>query len=287
MTLFELPNAENPEAVADWIELGLTSGETSLSKAKVSSVIESVTGSEPEEAFLSDVWRELEERQSRYSQRFFLCEEDLVLRAPEAASRREYTACLLFSLYGASNEHRTGPKLFERLSAEAIKNYLQGRVFVFGWPALQNVQTDIALRVRDVALAARERFVEAPAERYKDRGVDVIAWKPFIEHSADEHRSNQVVILAQCATGVNWRQKTTQLPYDSWTQYVHWACNPLRAFAVPRVIRADLWHDVSKEAGILFDRIRIVNLLPNGVPQQELRAAIDEWVGDELQDSIV
>src|SRR5712691_5156093 len=181
--MFELPDAESPQAVADWVELELAAGEPQLSKAKVSSIVESVTGSEPGEGFLSDVWRQLEERQSRYSEQFFVCNADLVSRSSDPAAPLVYVACLLFSLYGVSDEHRTDPKIFERLVAQAIKNYLQGKVFVFGWPVLADVQTDIALRVKDVATASREKFIEGPAARYKDRGVDVIAWQPFVEHS--------------------------------------------------------------------------------------------------------
>jgi hypothetical protein len=159
-------------------------------------------------------------------------------------------------------------------------------VFIFGWPVLPDVQADIAARVKDVAEAARERFVEAPAERYKDRGVDVIAWQPFDEHLAGEHRSSQLIILAQCAAGANWRQKTGQLPHKSWTQYIHWACDPLQGFAVPGVISSELWHDISRECGgILFDRIRILNLLPDGIPDGELKSAIDEWVASELEEA--
>jgi hypothetical protein len=286
--MFELPDPESSQTVADWIELELAAGEQQLSKAKVSSIIESLTGSEPGEAFLSDVWRELEERQSRYSRQFFSCESDLVLRASTLPAPPEYVACLLFSLYGVSDEHRADPKIFERLAAEAIKNYLQGRSFVFGWPVLADVQADIEARVKDVATAARERFVEAPGARYKDRGVDVIAWQPFLEHSAGEHRSNQIIILAQCAAGSNWREKTGQLPYNAWIEYVHWACSPVRGFALPRVIPPELWHDVAKESGgLLFDRIRIVNLLQNGVQEAELGAAITTWVTIELEESRV
>jgi hypothetical protein len=210
----------------------------------------------------------------------------LVHRSLEAQAPSEYTACLLYSLYGVSDEHRTDPKVFERLAAAAIKNYLQGKVFVFGWPVLQDVQADIALRVKDVATATREIFIEAPGERYKDRGVDVIGWRPFEEHATGEHRSSQIVILAQCAAGKNWRQKTSQLPFRAWNQYVHWACEPLRGFAVPCVIPAELWHDISSESeGILFDRIRIVNLVPGGVEDQELNGHLAEWVALELADS--
>ena len=286
--MFELPDPESPQAVADWVELELAAGEPQLSKARVSSNIESVTGSEPGEGYLSDVWRELEERQSRYSQNFFACGGDLVSRSSDQAAPSVYVACLLFSLYGVSDEHRTDPKIFERLAAEAIRNYIRGKVFVFGWPLLADVQADIALRVRDVATASRERFVEGPAARYKDRGVDVIAWQPFVEHSAGEHRSNQIVILAQCAAGANWREKTGQLPYKAWTEYIHWACHPVLGFAVPRVIPPELWHDVSQETeGLLFDRIRIVNLLAQGVQEGALGAEIEAWVTHELEESRV
>ena len=283
--MFQLPDAEAPQAVADWIELELVVGEPQLSKAKVSSIVESATGSEPGEAFLSDVWRQLEERHSRYSRRFFLCDGNLVLRSVRPGYSVRVHGVFAFLAVWRFRRAPYRPQIFERVSAEAIKNYLEGRVFVFGWPVLPDIQTDIALRVKDVAAAAREKFVESPAERYKDRGVDVIAWKPFEEHSSGEHRSNQLVILAQCAAGANWRQKTGQLPFKAWTEYVHWACYLLIAFAVPRVIPEELWHDISREGGILFDRIRIVNLLPNGVPQEELSAEIVAWVhGRSIED---
>jgi len=283
--MFQLPDPESPEAIADWIELELAAGVTHISKARVSSVLQAETGSEPGEPLLSDVWGQLEERQARYSRGFFSCWGDLVRRSGEASDSPEYVACLLFSLYGVCDQYRADPKIFERLAAVAIRNYVQGRVFLFGWPVLPDVQTDIALRVKNVAAAVREKFVEAPAARYKDRGVDVIAWRPFPEHFAGEHRSNQIVILAQCAAGANWRQKTGQLPYSSWTQYMHWACDPLQGFAVPGVVPTELWHDISREAGILFDRIRIVNLLPHGVGDPELSAAIETWTSQALEES--
>ncbi len=283
--MFQLPDAQSPVVVADWVELEIAAGEPSLSKTKVASIIESVAGHEPSEELLSDVWRHAEERQARYSREFFRCEGDLVVRALDEAAPAEYVACLLFSLYGVDDDYRTDPKIFERLSAEAIGNYLRGKVFVFGWPVLHDVQADIELRVRDVAARMRERFVEAPAERYKDRGVDVIAWSPFVEHSTGDHRSGQIVILVQCAAGKNWRGKTGQLPFNSWTQYLHWAADPATGFAVPSVVPAEMWHDICREAGLLFDRIRIVNLLCDGLKDAELKTEIDAWVAQQIDES--
>jgi hypothetical protein len=117
---------------------------------------------------------------------------------------------------------------------------------------------ETSIRERVIGLASRlnENYVESPRETYKDRGVDVVAWKPF-----SEKRSSQIVVLLQCASGKDWRSKTRDLPLRSWEQYIHWSNNPIKAFAVPCVISSRDWHDVSKEGGILFDRIRITNLI--------------------------
>ncbi len=286
--MFDLPDTEKSHGVADWIELELAGGESSLSKAKVAAIIESSSGAEPKETFLTDVWRELERRQSRYVQCPFVVSGDLVHRQGDAAASTEYVVCLLFSLYGVSDVHRSDPKLFERLTGEAVRNYLGGQMYVFGWPPLPDVPADIAKRVREVAERTRERFVEAPAARYKDRGVDVIAWKPFNESPDGRHRSGQLVMLSQCAAGADWPGKTTQLPYGAWTQYIHWAADPVVSFAVPRVIPDDRWHDVSREVeGIVFDRIRLLNLLPTGVSDAGLRREMEEWTRSEIEQATV
>jgi hypothetical protein len=171
------------------------------------------------------------------------------------------------------------------MSAEAIANHMNGPVFVFGWPVLPDVQAAIAERVKQVSELLRERFAEAPAVRYKDRGVDIICWKPFAEPDHANRRSGQLIVLAQCAAGHDWRKKTRELPMASWTQYLHWATDPLAAFAVPCVITADLWHDVAREVeGLVFDRVRLLNHLPQGVQDTDLKAGLDAWRAAQLQE---
>jgi hypothetical protein len=125
------------------------------------------------------------------------------------------------------------------MAAEALGSHMNGPFFVFGWPVLQDVQTAIAERIKQVAGQLRERFVEAPAARYKDRGVDIIAWKPFAEPDHASRRSGQLMVLLQCAAGHDWPNKTRELPMASWKQYLHWATDPIAAFAVPCFIAHD------------------------------------------------
>ncbi len=91
-------------------------------------------------------------------------------------------------------------------------------------------------------------------------------------------------MLAQCAAGKDWRSKTAELPLRSWTQYFKWACDPIKAFFVPTIIPDNLWHEVSREAGILFDRIRILNLLSEGVQDQQLHNDLRDWTVTVLEE---
>ena len=226
--MLELPDAEDAARVADWVELELSRGEPSFSKSKLASVLRDVGGVDPGEPFISDVWRHLRRRIARHATDYFEIQGDLALRCNGVtAGRVEYEVCLFFSLYGASVQTGSKPKLFERMCAEALRRYVGGKVFVFGWPVLPDVETAIAERIRQVASLMGERFIEAPAARYKDRGVDIIAWKPFSEPDDSDHRSGQFVVLSQCASGHDWPKKTRELPLPSWKQYIHWATNPM------------------------------------------------------------
>lgn len=274
--MIELPNAQSYVCVADWIEIHLATSADAVSKADLSTIIEGQTGEEASDTFLSSVWNELSIRHERYSEPSFAVAERRINRVNDRKQRFEYITCLILSLFGAP-DGKTPGKLFERLSALALQEYVKGEVFLFGWPVLDGTQIAIGQRVREAAVQLGERFVEAPAPRYLDRGVDIIAWKKF-----GERRSSQFIILAQCAAGKNWERKTRDLPKESWEQYIHWACNFVTAFFVPCIIPDTLWHDISREAGILFDRIRIMNCLPKGVSDPQLSDELREWAEGQL-----
>jgi len=287
--MLDLNDTDDVERVADWIELELSLGEMSFSKSKLRSVVRDASGIEPAETFISDVWRHLRGRIALYSSDYFEIHGDLATRRDDVVEGRlEYQVCLFFSLYGAPAQRGSNPKLFERMSAEAICHHIGGHVFVFGWPVLADLETAIAARVHQVAELLQERFVEAPANRYKDRGVDIIAWKPFTEPDHTNCRSGQLVMLSQCAAGHDWRKKTRELPIAAWTQYIHWATDPMVGFAVPCVIADDIWHEVAREVkGLVFDRVRLVNHLPNGVQDTNLRANLETWLAEQIEEHSV
>lgn len=284
--MLEFPSNLGSSQIADWIELELLVTGGFLSKSKLTSLIGNSTGSEPDEFLLSDIWNNLRKRELRFSKCSYMIEGDLAIANEERASSDKINqTCLYLSLYGAPPKSQPGPKIFERICGEALQKYLNGELFIFGWPPLENTEVKIAERVQQVAELTGERFVEAPGARYKDRGLDIVAWKPFEECRSREPRSGQIVVLSQCAAGHDWRNKTRELPMASWKEYIHWSSEPLPAFSVPCIIDDDLWHDICKEVeGLVFDRIRIVNSLSTGIQDTDLDEVIDNWLEAQMEE---
>ena len=253
--MIRIPNPDSHSDVADWTELFVTVTGEFVSKAKLTHLLEQESGQEPQEVFVADVWRELGIRERLYEVPPFTVGRLTVDAAEGGSGRIAYVACLLMSLYGVADGSKGGAKLFERLSCLAAKAYLGGDAVVFGWPVESGENPSIRDRIIELASKLNERYVEAPVAKYKDRGVDGVAWKPFYER-----RPSQLAMLLQCAAGQDWRIKANGLPLRAWEQYIHWSNNPIMAFAVAGIIPDRDWHEVSKEGGVLFDRIRITNL---------------------------
>jgi hypothetical protein len=279
--MFNLPRDER-SSVADWIELELAMNVAidTMSKATVASVIEQQTGKAADEGLITDIWRLLERRAELYRTSPFSVEGNLVIRSGEVPVTATYLACLFFSLYGVRTK-RSDPKILERIAAICIAEYLGGQSYVFGWPPMDDVPTQIPQRIEDLATKMREKLAEYPSGKYKDRGVDVVSWKSFQAEGSGEHRSGQVAILSQCAAGQDWAKKKGDVPLDAWKQYIHWANAPIRGFVVPGVIQDENWHDTSVDCGLVFDRARICNYLPDPFPDADLLASIRTWIADE------
>ncbi|MBE5315253.1 MAG: hypothetical protein H4O13_07615 [Xanthomonadales bacterium] len=276
--MIELPSLDSIYDVADWVELVLASGEEDVvSKSLISNTIEALQGNEPPEAFISSVMLELRRRESLYSTPYYEVSSSLVRRL-EGDSPLEYKALLLFALFGTRSAS-INAKLFERFTTFAVQGVFGAQSYCFGWPVLPDTPVAIADRLRVLCEKLNERFVESPAAKYKDRGVDVVFWLPH------DGRSSQVVGLLQCAIGENWRGKTSGIPLTSWKQYIHWAAAPITAFAVPGVFPPDEeWHETSAEAGVLLDRPRLLRGTERSRLPSDFAEEIATWIETTLQE---
>ena len=271
MIRFTISDPDSIEYVADWVELFTILNGSPISKSTLTSHLSLEMGEDPDSCFIDDVWLELEYRNQLYGSRPpYDVNSRSITPMITKKGNPEYVMCLLLSILGNSENTTNTGKLFERLSGEAIRNYIKGRVIIYGYPSKQTVQ--------NIANFTHERLNFRPPRNFKDRGLDIIAWKSF-----DDNRCGQIVILFQCASGNNWRSKLLSVPIDAWGKYIAWGSNPLKGFTLPRIIRKDMFDECSYEAGIIIDRARIYRNIIGQEIDPALRHDLKTWCDNKIQ----
>jgi hypothetical protein len=177
--------------------------------------------------------------------------------------------CLADSLSAAPYDQL--PQLFEELSILAGRSFLGSNTngYRSGWPRPQGE----ALRLRAIIAHIKEitgnhcgewywrpgeELPDDPTSRnVKDGGLDVVIWRSW-----QDGRTGQLYLLGQCACGKDWIDKFKDLDIGAlkrWADLTH--VEPIRGFFTPRYAVKSLLSEASKEAGLVFDRVRMVQSL--------------------------
>lgn len=169
-----------------------------------------------------------------------------------------------------------GAQLFEEVAAESAREYLGPRAesMVFGAAA-----GSAGFPGKVDALCGKMKegggFVSrnSASSNQKDGKLDVVAWKPFADKSP-----GQLVAFGQCKTGTNYRDSLSQLQPDSFCR--KWlrsfpAVPPMRAFFISEALSRSRWYDDVSDAGLLFDRCRIVEFC-DGINEDVLEM-VKDW----------
>lgn len=186
---------------------------------------------------------------------------------------------------GGSNAEYT--RLFEDIAAVAARDYLGGsatnaEIYQMGSPRrsgqpsrFADAVTDMCAKMHDGGLA-KDRL---QAAHMKDAKLDIAAWIP-----TPDRRQGKLIGFGQCATGKNWRDKISELQPDSWCALWitdRFAVLPVRMFFVPHAIPSNDWLLVSYDAGMIFDRVRIVAHSKEVPPSISER--VHQWLSTALQ----
>lgn len=172
------------------------------------------------------------------------------------------------------NAWRTSDPIFDAIVMRAIVNKL-GRgslAVVFGWPARGDRPKNFPEAVEWVSqlLGVELRTAKSKISSNKnDAGVDVIAWSPFGDGS-----NGFPVYLVQNTIQLQFSDKPRDVRPIQWREWMHIGATPMVGFAVPFAIREGhkWWDDIVSEAGIFFDRKRLVEQFRRDKPQNW-----DEW----------
>ena len=153
-----------------------------------------------------------------------------------------------------------GASLFEELAAEVAREYLGSRAesLIFG---TQAGTADFRGKVDDLCKQIGEGGgfgdLNETSPKQKDGKLDVVAWKRFTDGL-----EGKLIAFGQCKTGTNYTGTLSQLQPDSFCR--KWirspfAFPPIRTFFVAEALPRSRWRNASIDAGLLFDRCRIVD----------------------------
>jgi hypothetical protein len=176
-------------------------------------------------------------------------------------------------------------RLFERLVAIAMREYVGGEGERFGWPPLEDEDegADFVERVRALSRRMDEELglLRNIGPRAKDYGLDVVAWRGL----HDGRTPGQLVILCQCAIGEDWNHKL--LSVGSWLEVINFNVAPISALAFPQVPSREpdqlyVWHDVTSKGALPLDRLRVASLLDEADVDEDLLSAVREWMAEVI-----
>ncbi len=170
------------------------------------------------------------------------------------------------------------PRTFERTCALLIQLFLgqdTGRIHT-GAPRDATIGTTFQAAMTAVSNATAE-WVWAPYPELAgtlsssgDEGIDFVAWR-----NTPDGRKGKLFVVGQCACGDDWDTKFCDLNLgriDKWFQPMSYANDPLRAFATPFHLSDTNLMAAQTEAGMVFDRARLVLLAEQYVNNAEYNA---------------
>lgn len=274
--MLPIPTKESSSRLADWVELYLLTGHRTISKAALQQQVQIALGN-VQERTIDETLLELERRAALYGPKALFSVNSNVVKLTKTRidwrNHPEYMMCLIYSMLGVISSNDPGTKLFERLAAVALGQYLNGSTIVLGHPS----GVGFAGQLVSLANQCNESIGFAPYPAAKDEGVDVVGWKPF-----GDGRSSQAIVLLQCAAGKNGHTKAA-IRQDLWRELIRWGNRTIPGVAIPQAVKAGDWVRKTSYYDLVFDRPRIINLIASVKGHDAgLRADIVQWCENQL-----
>lgn len=254
----------------EWLELNLLKNNRNLSK----STICSLSG---EDETIVDEWINiLNSRIILYKQPIYSISNNIIRPNYSWDQIPEYFLCVYYAFNGA-NDYSGGTALFEKISAQALKNFLNGEVFILGFPAGKTFNEYLD----DIGNICYEYRILPAHYSYKDDGVDVVGYKSF-----DDKRSSNLYVLLQCAAGKHWDAKKP-INMNNWGLYIKWYReNIIQSISTVDFVENTRWNKRTSTFGMLIDRLRIYNFLYEKNVEPTLRQEVTKWCNEKMTQGI-
>ncbi len=174
-----------------------------------------------------------------------------------------------------------GALLFEKLSAKVAQVYWGERAesIVFGTASGGSFKVKVEDLCKSIGEGKGFKNNNIAEPKEKDGKLDIVVWKKF-----KDGNTGKLIGFGQCKTGTEWIETISQLDAekfcDKWFNEIP-PVKPVRMFFVADSFPIREWHTKSTDAGLVFDRFRIMDFLPSNVDAQ-LESDVRDWVASTL-----
>lgn len=172
-------------------------------------------------------------------------------------------------------------ELFEKLCRTVAQNYLgkHAMCVVFGTSVPGSFEDKVKDILQKLNIHGEFNRPTGWTGHQKDGGIDIVAWIPF-----KDDRDSQLIALGQCKTGTNWDTKLKRKKFFENFSTKQPLMEPVYLFFVCEDFGINKWEDHSREGGILFNRQRIIELIPDSFQETEkkLYDDIKHWVDSAI-----
>lgn len=301
--LGNVPSREdNLSEIADFIELKclFSTGGISLESIRKAMAVESDElnfdgiNDDDDKLYnrLDEVYAELERRKIECNNHYpFTIRETLVevdSNCPELI--KDYYLYLLLATRANMRDDRFFTRidatlLFEQVSELVVKSYFgdKAKTMIMGTSTGNAFRDKVTSLLRNLKMSGTFRSPVGSTGRQKDGKLDIVVWLPFTDE-----RDSMFIGFGQCKTGTSWDDKLTELqPSSFFANYTNYTPIhiPSRLFFIADSISIaqEKWEERARNAGILFDRRRIMEYLPYTQMPDDLTTSIRVWNASIIQ----
>jgi len=176
-----------------------------------------------------------------------------------------------------------GALVFESLCGEVGKNFFgeNTELDVFGTSKAAGSSFSARLKNMINRLGEGRDSNEYPGSRPQDDKVDLVLWK-----GSSDKNTSKFIGFGQCKTGTSWITKLSELDPDifckKWFQTTP-IVTPIKMFFCAQYFPRDQWIFYARTAGLIFDRFRIIEFLPEEINPLVLEEIENWYSGAETQ----
>lgn len=281
--MIPVPAKLDPVSLADWLEFSAICSQdhqVSIDFLIAASIAGSIF-TEPEiERILPAITDEFDSRRRYATYPFSLKGSSLEHRKNHGFENSTYAFCLALSVLPRRTPKMSKcfpERIFEEIATLAAKRYLAGDAVRFASPRKSAVPAKFEKAI-DYLIQKMREGTSLKGDHItgyeKDAKVDIVAWKLL------DDRPGKIMILGSCATGDHWRDKLGEVNPDSFC--INYFSDPpvptpIKAFFTSSIIPRDRWTLYTRDAGILFDRFRIADLVPH-IPAMKTHGDGEVWL---------